>query len=716
MPACAAEFAAFAGFRNRRRGRGICPRMKLPLFRIASLVALGLSSSCGGGGGGSISREAAGERVVDQLVDANDPTIVFSHAEPVDAGTTLVVGSPTRQGERQVIEIGSSAWFFWIDDEPGARFDHPTRFVLVDRSSGEITVHDANWWPVLDGTPLWISANDYWDEDQWVHGSESGRRATIELPPALAGEPCQPGFGTALVINGHDDGESGAEDMAFDTANMTQTLEGLGFGVTQAGEGGSVAKDQVGAWLEQKAKELKAGDNLVVYITGHGSQVSDEFSGTLGHGDAGGIYSGLLAQNLAKFDPGVEIIVIVDACHSGAMLADLNCVADLAISAARDDQSSWSDIDDSWLSIFGGGDVDSEDQGGEFTSALARSMNEIIGDPALRQQVENTANNEGGSFMGALLTDAGLRERDYDLAYQRGWAEPQFRAGAAKTRPVIGDPTPPVCDGDPGQTTGDTDSNSETDTDATATDEGTSGESTDTSSGCSDPELDAIGQALGDILGADVGEAVCSGAQQLPAGNQTLHSDGVKTSDATEEVDWILNGVILGVDVPGGLPCGPGAGFDIFCTGQTLAIDGPVAIVWGRVAAPIDPNEKTFSYQYGFVFDTDGDAGNDYVPGPQYPADFFAGTDQWFYTVHNAGEGWYTWASSAAAGFANVPSSERIIVAGDLVALVVNEDEVHPDTASYRITAFRHLGDYGQTQPWSGDVVPAVADGLTPLQ
>lgn len=683
--------------------------MQRLVLRLAGLCALTLS--CGGSTGGGLSREEAGRRVVEELVDTDDPTIVFSHPDAVGGSTSLVVGMPEHIGTGDTIAIEQDAWFFWIDDEPGARFDHPTRYVLVDRSTGELTVHDAKWWPILDGQPLWIDAASYWDDGNWVHGSESGRSGELAPMPEVVGGPCEPGYGTALVINGHESGENGGEDMAFDAANMTTALEGLGFDVTNAGEtaGGDVDIVQAGtdAWFDQKAAELGAGDNLVIYITGHGSTVTEDFVGTLGEGEAGGVYSKLLANQLAKFDPGVEIIVIVDACHSGAMLGDLVDVADLAISAASDDQSSYGDLDDGFLSIFGGGDSDTEDQGGEFTAALTRSMREIVDDPESRGRVEDAANNAGGSFMGALLGDAGLRARMYDLAFQRGWSEPQFRAGSAKTRPVPGNPTPPTCDGDPGDTMSTTDPTDPTDpTDSDS----------DTSSDCEDADVEDLANVLGDILGTDVSTSVCASAEPLPDGNQTQHSDGQQTATAEEEVDFVLRGTILGVDLPGDVPCGPGNGFEVLCTGETLAIDGPAAVFYAKVGAPIDFDEPTFSYQFGWVFDTDGDPANDYEPGASYPDDFFGGTDYWLYTVHNAGEGWYTWASSGDEGFTNVPSSERIVIAGDVVLLIVDEDEITPKNASWRMTAFRHLGDYGASLEWSGDVVPAVSEGLTPVE
>ncbi len=680
--------------------------MKRFALRAAGLTTLVLTSCSHARDG--VSRDRAGELVVDQLVLENDPTIVFSHPELVTAASSVVVATPEWLGERASIEVESDAWFFWIDDEPGARFDHPTRYVLVDAASGEITVHDANWWPILDGQPLWIRADAYWDSDNWVYASEPSRRGSFGSPAPSLGGACTPGFGTALVFNGFEDGQSGQEDFDFDAANMGQTLEGLGFDVTHGSPTGSgageIGEAGLDAWFTQKAQELGPGDNLVVYITGHGGEVTEKFTGVLGHGVAGGIYSAELAEQLAKFDPGVEIIVIVDACHSEAMLQDLDCVADLGLSAARADQSSYGDLDDRLLNLFGGGDDDPEDEGGEFTSALARSMREIVADPDEFARLETVAQQDGGSFMGALVAEATLRERAYDLAYQRGWSEAQLRDGAAKTRPVSGDPTPPACDGDP----------ADTDTQATETDGSSTGD-TDPAGGCDDPELHHIAELLGGALDVDVTDAVCTGGQALPAGNETLHSDGVKRSDATEEVDWIHGGSILGVDLPGDVPCGAGTGLTVLCTAETLPIVGTAAIFYGRVAAPIDLDDPEFHHQYGFVFDTDGQAKNNYVPGPQYPADFFADTDLWLYSVHVAGEAWYTWASSAAAGFANVPSSERIIIVGDVIALVVDEDEIDGTSASWRMTAFRHLGDYGASMPWSGDVVPPVGDPLSPL-
>ncbi|MFO0634864.1 MAG: hypothetical protein U0168_18630 [Nannocystaceae bacterium] len=61
-------------------------------------------------------------------------------------------------------------------------------------------------------------------------------------------------------------------------------------------------------------------------------------------------------------------------------------------------------------------------------------------------------------------------------------------------------------------------------------------------------------------------------------------------------------------------------------------------------------------------------------------------------------------------------SNARLVIAGTAIVLVLPADEIDPAVAAWRLSAFEHDGSYGQAGPWSGDVVPTVADGLAPLQ
>lgn len=72
------------------------------------------------------------------------------------------------------------AWFFWIDDDPKAQFEHPTRFVLIDAASGKVKIVARNWWPVIKGKAPWYDYAAYWKSSNWAY-------STLKAPAAAAG-------------------------------------------------------------------------------------------------------------------------------------------------------------------------------------------------------------------------------------------------------------------------------------------------------------------------------------------------------------------------------------------------------------------------------------------------------------------------------------------------------------------------------------------------
>lgn len=53
---------------------------------------------------------------------------------------------------KKSITITSPTTLVWIDRMPGARFEHPTEYVLI--SAKETRVIKGGWWPVLNGKRL----------------------------------------------------------------------------------------------------------------------------------------------------------------------------------------------------------------------------------------------------------------------------------------------------------------------------------------------------------------------------------------------------------------------------------------------------------------------------------------------------------------------------------------------------------------------------------
>jgi len=125
-----------------------------------------------------------------------------------------------------------------------------------------------------------------------------------------------------------------------------------------------------------------------------------------------------------------------------------------------------------------------------------------------------------------------------------------------------------------------------------------------------------------------------------------------------------------------------------------------------------DPAE---SYQYGFVFDADGAPGNDYQASSAYPNDFFQGSDLWYVASYDPAAGWSLDVTLARDGaFTALESDAVVLVEGDTLVLVAPAADFEVDDPAFRVTAFRHGGDWGMADPydWSGDAEPPVDEGL----
>src|SRR3990170_5954998 len=174
-------------------------------------AAFALLASCTPGRSAHTFEEAR-QVVLDEVVQPESldrPVIVFALPDPLRSGDQI--GPYNKEGYGPAVvptTIEDDVWFFWIDDAPGARFSHPGRFVLISQATGEVTIAEHAWWPVLNGEGLWTEGDEYWDEGNWAFSNlESGPQSSS--PPAdgrvrigLAAPSAQSASpGAALVIN-----------------------------------------------------------------------------------------------------------------------------------------------------------------------------------------------------------------------------------------------------------------------------------------------------------------------------------------------------------------------------------------------------------------------------------------------------------------------------------------------------------------------------------
>ncbi len=97
--------------------------------------------------------------------------------------------------EEEEEEVEEMSWFFWLDLNPWARFQHDTKIVLVNSESCEITQYDSLMWPYVDGEELWSTDMErdktedarYFGDDAPSQGRLDGFSASDPNPE---GTPC----------------------------------------------------------------------------------------------------------------------------------------------------------------------------------------------------------------------------------------------------------------------------------------------------------------------------------------------------------------------------------------------------------------------------------------------------------------------------------------------------------------------------------------------
>lgn len=166
-----------------------------------------------------------------------------------------------------------------------------------------------------------------------------------------------------------------------------------------------------------------------------------------------------------------------------------------------------------------------------------------------------------------------------------------------------------------------------------------------------------------------------------------------------------LNPFVCGEESEGGLTVCP--------TNRLPLEEGEYFMVYLVTREPIPLNHPENRYQFGFVFDTDNNPNNNFVPASSFPFDLFSDTDRWYSVEYSAALGWRMVVTDARnSNPTSVASAARAVIRDNSLILWVPRNEFVVDSPAYRVTAYRHTGDFGRNDPWSGDLHPPVGEPL----
>ncbi len=353
-----------------------------------------------------LSYEQAKKLLLDKVIRPGslrpgEALIAFRLPKALTAGQRV---APYR-GRGPAFKAKGPTWFFWIDDDPMAMFEHPTRYVFIDASTRKVRVLKQQWWPLVAGKAPWYAFNTYWNKANWAFSTEqpprrtSARSTLTSLARAAGTAEC------AVIVQGSNDAKIGfAEDV-----NGMEEVVNVTFGLDTRK---LVPPNNNKSDFESAVHGLAEGGctNMLVYFTSHG--------GT-GFVDMGtGTYTAANLKALMEKYPHIGFKVVIDACKSGSWIEPLGDKPEIIITATDSTKPSYGDWD-------GPDDPNPDDTGSEFTSGLIEDLREIPNSETLLAELQLCL-AQGKLLLFCKLRIAYRSAVDKDLTAKKGKSVPQI--------------------------------------------------------------------------------------------------------------------------------------------------------------------------------------------------------------------------------------------------------------------------------------------------
>jgi len=232
--------------------------------------------------------------------------------------------------------VSNASYFFWIDDEPAAGFQHPVRFVLLDAfhgspsvSNGAIRVRPQGWWPVVsvsNGVPV----VEYFSTDaQRTSASPPGATNADGFVAEFAPNPADfqllstttnPGGAgppAALIVRGSPDVYMANDATIFEN-DLREHYGVNGNRIIKANNGLPATRAQLATAISNLCNLQPPPNKIFIRLTSHGSDGGFRLAdGTIGASELR-----TLLQPIA--DKKVPICLLIEACHSGSLIPALS--------------------------------------------------------------------------------------------------------------------------------------------------------------------------------------------------------------------------------------------------------------------------------------------------------------------------------------------------------------------------------------------------------
>ena len=319
--------------------------------------------------------------------------------------------------------VNEESYFFYLDLAPQSFYEHPVKYVVVEKRSGDYTATDANWWPKINNEtpPQFLQAVP--DTNHVVAKnidlvSPIGTEMQFLLPPLYT--QYAEGF---IVVQGlmPDEGLFGDATATYlNGVNFFNSYKNAFSRVEGLVEGQA---DNVLAEIDEMVNEGKY--LITIYIIAHG--------GVDGVGLGGVWITANDFHNKMNEHPGTLFNFLLGSCHSGSFIDNLETLDNVRVvlTACNPDEGAKPD----WDNVGGTTDYNTEDSGSEWTSSLLSAAEVLTSNSEYWATIQSNASTHGvpvtcellcAARYGALGANPGFGlTQDLDLSHRLDHTTPQ---------------------------------------------------------------------------------------------------------------------------------------------------------------------------------------------------------------------------------------------------------------------------------------------------
>jgi len=414
--------------------RSVLTRLRaLSVPALAALIIISCSDDSTGPSDAGISMSDAVEIVKDSVLTAEVPQgcsfVCIRMSGTIPEGSTIEEDAPAGWQTPLTRTAGASfavdeeSYFFYLDLAPRTFYEHPVKYVVVARSSGDYAVTEARWWPEINGqTPdqflKAVPDSDFVVATNVVLRNPTGSEMMFTIP-ALYTQTAE-GF---IVVQGLMPDEA-----LFGDATTTY-LNGVNFFNSYKNSVSSVeglVEGQADEVLDEIDEMADEGKYLItIYIIAHGSVDGVSLGGV-------GISANDFTTKMNEH-PTVQFNFILGSCHSGSFIDNLSALGNVrvALTACASDEGAKPD----WDNVSGTTDHNTEDSGSEWTSSLLEAAETLTSNTGYWTTILSNASTHGVPATCELLCAArygclganpgfGLTQ-DLDLSHRLDHTTPQ---------------------------------------------------------------------------------------------------------------------------------------------------------------------------------------------------------------------------------------------------------------------------------------------------